>query len=59
MRTKKHLTDKEKTFFDKYLEWHISRLRKPTRNELAQYIKTSPQNCQYYINVLKEKGRIK
>ncbi len=32
---KKPLTDKEKLFWDKYIQYHIDHLKTPTRDEMA------------------------
>ena len=56
---KKPLTQKEQKFWERYIEYYLDHLKTPTREELARYLKTSPQRIQYYINILRKKGLLK
>ena len=56
---KKPLTQKEQKFWERYIEYYLDHLETPTREELASYMKTSPQRIQYYINILRKKGYLK
>ena len=56
---KKPLTQKEQKFWEGYVKYYLDHLRIPTREELASYMKTSPQVVQYYISILRKKGYLK
>ena len=56
---RKPLTQKEQKFWEKYVEYYLNHLGTPTRKELASYMKTSPQLCQYYLSILRKKGYLK
>lgn len=56
---RKFLTLKEQKFWERYIEYYFDHLKNPTREELALYLKISPQLCQYYIGILKKKGYLK
>ena len=54
--SKKPLSEKEKAFFDKLLDYYIGHLNEPTREELASFMSISPQMVEYYTKQIKSKG---
>lgn len=55
----KKLTTKEEVFVQGFLNYYLTHLKEPTREELATYIGISPQLAQYYYKVVKQKGWLK
>ena len=56
---KKKLTLKEEKFWEAFQNYYFTHLQEPTRDEMANYIKVSPQLVQYYYDILKKKRWLK